>query len=300
MLSIIIVNYNLSEEVVKSILSIRQIVKSVEYEIIVVDNNSFDKYLTNLIELSNKENNIKLVRNIENFGFGKACNIGANRAKGKYLLFLNPDTLIVEDFFSELQLILCEIKVGIIGVSQSVKIGNIDYSAGIFPNVFFEFLNVFFMGRILEALFMGLKNKLNSGAYPVDWVMGSFMLLKKEVFDKVNGFDEEYFLFFEEVDLCKRIKSCGYSIIYENNKYINHYGSKGAKKNYALFTKHFYESKKIYLIKHSNFFLKSTYMTLFVFQIISQIILWLLLSPLNVQKSKGKVKGFISVFRGMF
>ncbi len=142
-LSIIIVNYNLAVEIENCLNSLFEKINSakgmgINYEIIIVDNNSPDKKLPET-EKNFRKNNIYFYYLSENIGFGQGCNFGFSKASGEYICFLNPDTIIKEDIFLPiLDLFECDKSIGIIGPKQQVRSNKFDFSAGFYPNIFFE------------------------------------------------------------------------------------------------------------------------------------------------------------------
>jgi GT2 family glycosyltransferase len=301
-LSIITINYNLAKEIKECVDSVIDKLSGLEYEIIIVDNNSVEKESLGLSAEFQKEKykNLQYYYLDKNVGFGKGCNFGAQKAKGNVLCFLNPDTLIKQNIFPELIAKLKENKsIGMAGpcVTENNKL--FDYSAGFFPNIFYELLNVFFVGRYFEAFTIKGKAKQNK-AINVDWVMGAALFIKTDVFNKVGGFDKDYFLYFEEVDLCYKVIKSGYEIIYLPYVSVFHHGSLTVKKDYSFFTKMFYKSKLIFIKKRYPVFKKNIIQSLMLIQIFSQLFLWTALLPLNKNKSLGKIKGLSSLITMLF
>ncbi len=301
-LSIITINYNLSKEIevcLNSLISVTKNLDNLNYEIIIVDNNSPEKGLK---EVENKfqKKNISFYYLEKNLGFGKGCNYGYAKASGKYICFLNPDTIITEDIFTPiLKLFSKDESIGIIGPKQQTRKPFFDFSAGYFPNVFFEIfallgMNIFVEGFIIYTLAkFTKKQKLN-----VNWILGACLFIKSDTFESINGFDEDYFMFFEELDLCKRVANKNYKILYVPNLSITHIGSVSGKKDYSLYTKRTYKSKFIFLSKNYKSFNKFVMQLLLKLQLYSQIIIWTVLFPLNPNKSKQKLKAFLSLIIG--
>lgn len=294
--SIIIVNYNLSKEICSCLDSIYKNLNITDFEIIIFDNNSDESSLDSLKRkiqtISSK--NITLIFNDKNIGFGQACNRAALKASGKILFFLNPDTLLERNVFREIANRfgneIFDDKIIGLNVHQD---SSIDYSAGLFPNLFFETLNIFSLGRFIEALLTKvLADVLKNDRIEVDWVMGASFIIPKTLFDSVGGFDPDYFLYFEEVDLCRRIKSKGYSVYYLPQIRVIHDGSVSTKKNYYFFTKLFYKGKLIFLKKHSSTKKFAIFKFLLLIHFINQMFLWSLLKNKFPEKAKGKLKAF--------
>jgi len=223
--SIIIVNYKSALLVSKCIESIFQKTEGIKYEIIVVDNDSKD----GSIEVLEKSfgNQIILVDAHENLGFGKANNLGAQYASGKYLFLLNPDTYLINNAIMHLKEFMEDHrKAGVVG-------GNL-YSHDMEPCPSYSLLFDNLKGEYKKSLWATIiKNKIvskvtqnnsfklkpyrnefnYSGFYKkVAYIFGADMMVRKNVFDKVNGFDPDFFMYAEEEDLSWRITSLGYDI----------------------------------------------------------------------------------------
>jgi GT2 family glycosyltransferase len=254
MISIIIINYNLSDEVRSCVESLLNYCGTNGYELILFENGSTQKSIHNLsLELENKSSlKFHYIESKINLGFGQACNKAAKQATNDILFFLNPDTLIENNLIDLLNKnVVAEISKHnfIAGLKvNSTKL--FDFSAGYFPNLFFEFMNVFLIGRFVEAFLIKLKTQFRKSNIQTDWVMGSAFLIKKDLFELLSGFAPEYFLYFEEMDLCKRAKNRGVEVKYFHQLTVNHLGSVGSKKNYYFFTLMFYKGKLLFLKKH--------------------------------------------------
>lgn len=300
-ISIIIVNYNLAKEIencLYSLLSVFETSKQINYEIIIVDNNSPEKDLPH-VEKKIKKDNIRYFYLDNNVGFGKGNNFGFSKATGEYICFLNPDTLVKKNIFSPIiNLLENDISIGIIGPKQQVREPFFDFSAGFSPNVFFEVFNLFSAGVFLEGLLVRLYTTLR-GKQPleVNWILGAAIFIKSETFRSVNGFDKDYFMFFEEVDLCKRVADKGMKIIYYPELEIHHIGSVSGKKDYSLYTIRTYASKNIFLSKHFKLLKKYIMKSLLISQLFSQIIIWVILFLFNKQKSKQKLNAFFYLLK---
>ena len=246
-LSIIIVNYKTPELLKNSILSINENPPSSEYEIIVVDNNSKDG--------SEKVSELPFVTYIalpENRGFSYANNKGFSVSKGEYILFLNPDTIMHK---GTLDNCLSELKgdTGCVGCRLLLEDGSLDYACRrSFPtlkNSFFKFTG---LDRLFKTPFFSGYNLLYlpcDEQYFVECIVGAFMMMPREVFIKIGGFDEQFFMYGEDVDLCLKIKNEGYKIFYDGKSTVLHKKRASSKKSAAA-KKAFYDSMWIYYKKH--------------------------------------------------
>lgn len=296
-LSIIIINFNLADEIANCLDSLYEKLNSTEkikFEVIVIDNDSPDKKLPEVEKEINRENTHFFYLN-ENLGFGGGCNYGFSKSSGKYICFLNPDTIINENIFAPIiKLFEEDNTIGIIGPKQQTKRPFFDFSAGFYPNIFFELFNlagigVFFEGFVV-SLYAGINKHKN---LKVDWILGASIFIRSEIFKMINGFDKDYFMFFEEVDLCKRVSDRGYKIIYIPSLSIRHIGSVSGKKDYTLYTIRTYSSKYIYISKNTKYLKKILMKSLLFIQLFSQLIIWTVLLPINKQKSKQKLNAFL-------
>ena len=245
MISIIIINYRQKDYVLNCIKSIRDKLKC-EYEIIVVNNSSE----SDSFDLENV-----LVSNNPNRGFSQANNAASKRAKGEYLFFLNADTLFLKDFSTVFLNEFEHKDFGAVGISLRYPDGRYQLSYWCENNLMNEFKN-----KKSEDSFKRNDTKIindyisNDIIKEVDWVSGAAMIIKKDIFDSVKGFDEDYFLFYEDADICKRIKQTGGKIYYLPFDGLVHY--KGENVNESFLNDTYYYSKKsqlLYYKKHNNF-----------------------------------------------
>ncbi|MFA6468670.1 MAG: glycosyltransferase family 2 protein [Bacteroidota bacterium] len=295
--SIVIVNYHLSKEIDQCIQSILEWSADVQIEIIIVDN-SVDRDETEaLVQLQTHDRaNIICIFNESNIGFGRACNIGADAAKGKYVCFLNPDTKLVAEIFRPLITLLeSDGSCAVVSPRQQISEGVLDFSAGFFPSVLSELLNILYIGRFLETLWIGATNR--NEPRTVDWVMGAFILISRRHFLDIGKFDPAYFMFFEESDLCKRLKRSGFSIKYVPTLHIDHAGSVSGKKDYRFFTRQFYHSKLIFLRKSYRGLERQLLVIETYIQLAGQLVLWSILFPVKPTKSSQKMLGIIDVLQ---
>lgn len=249
--SIIIVNYNLTDSIRRLLLSVKEHVKGIKYEVIIVDNNSPDRSIENL-ESEFPEFRFEFLNT--NYGFGHGNNIGAKLSKGKYLLLLNPDTYLIENLpLKLLNLAEKNPEFGVIGPQLIFPEGKNQVSYAKYPNIKQELLiAVGLIGPALTLLY-GLKNifSMKRKLYNVNFVFGSCMFIRKGSFEKVDGFDEEYFLFSEEADLCYKIKKIsGEEIIHWTGTKLIHEKSLVTGQNIPLRMKQAYASKLIFFKKH--------------------------------------------------
>ena len=224
-LSIIIPSYNTKDTTYKCIdLLINNLSKTTfKYQIIVVDNHSSDGSTAMLKKFKN--NNFVLITNVKNEGYAKANNIGLRYAQGRTILYLNSDVIIDEtiSFIKILTFLDNHSHVAGLTVKVILPTGKLDMACHRgFPTLwksfcyFIKLESIFKYIPILNSVFCGyhLWNKLNDSIHEIDSPSGAFFLVKKQVVDKIGGFDEDYFMYGEDLDLSYRIKKLGLKIIY--------------------------------------------------------------------------------------
>ncbi|MED5475088.1 MAG: glycosyltransferase [Candidatus Neomarinimicrobiota bacterium] len=257
MLSIIIVSYNVRSFLKQCLKSVYQSNISIPYEVIVVDNYSFDQSCR-MIENDFKQ--VKLFRNKSNLGFSKAVNIGVNKSNGKYICLLNPDTVVKNNSLNELcKYIKNNSDIGVVGA----KIINPDGTTQLaskrsFPSLWVGISKFFGLNSLFpNSKIFGKYNRTYSDEdkiLNVDAVSGSCMVFSRNVFDKLNGFDESFFLYFEDTDFCTRAKDAGFKIIYNPTSKVIHFKGESHKNAPIDIIKIFHNSMSIYFNKHKNKF----------------------------------------------
>jgi GT2 family glycosyltransferase len=247
MVSIIIINYRQKELVLACVDSIRKMIRS-PYEIIIVNNSPE--------EMIGAGEGINVIPN-ENRGFSQANNLAATQAKGEYLLFLNADTEIRNDFLNGAVTALKENNSGAMGMKMYSTDGTFQLSfweENTFSNEKINKRNEErFRSRDTE--FINQVEENHSEVTEVAWVSGAAMLMKKDVFEKVGGFDEDFFLFYEDADLCKRVKEAGYGIYFYPKSDILHLKGENVNEEFSGKT-YFYakQSQLLYYKKHNPLF----------------------------------------------
>lgn len=213
MVSVIIVSYNTAQLTCNCIGSIIKYTIGVNYEIIVVDNASTDNSVSSIQSLFPQ---VQLIQSPQNLGFGSANNLAAQQAKGEFLFFLNPDTILIEnsikmlhDFFVDHEQ---NMKIGVLGCKLIAEDGSINSFGHVFPTVKNN------LGGLWESFEKKVNKRwkdrewfdLKQPYFEIDQVVGADMFLKKSLFENVGRFDPQFFMYYEETDLQKRIKDLGY------------------------------------------------------------------------------------------
>jgi len=259
--SVIIVNYNTTDHLQKCLKAIFNFTTLINFEVIVVDNNSPDRCIENL---PNEFPKVRFFFRDVNDGFGAACNFGVKNAKGKYFLFANPDIIIEQNSLKEIFNYMennsnVALSSGILFGDNGENVHTFNY----FPDLGWEFMEASGKGtgkRIKQLLSNEKVVSKSSVALEVDWTMGAFMFVRAEVFKRINGFDEIFFLYYEDVDLQKRIINLGYKIVVLPSVRIFHFerGSVRSFEGENIYFFHMHRSRIIYFYKHSNFFYRNT------------------------------------------
>ena len=209
--SIIYVNYKTSDLILNSIKSVKEKTKGIFYELIVVDNDSQD----NSLELiKNRYPEVICIQSGENLGFGKANNLGLEKAKGDFVFFLNPDTLLKNDAISILyNFLVRNPNVGACGGNLFDEKNNPTTSFGrVYPSFCRGILSIFYIPplfvRYPKSIFFNYeKNPIN-----VAFIIGADLMIRRSVISSVGGFEPEFFMNYEETELCKRIRGSGFDI----------------------------------------------------------------------------------------
>lgn len=224
-LSIVIVSYNtkqVTEDCVESIN--RSLINTkIKYEIIVVDNNSLDGSAEALQKIAqNKANKLSYFQTGSNLGFGKGNNFGVKKANGKYILFLNSDTIILNRSIEKLYdfYVKNEKQIHFLGP----KLLNADLTPQTSACRFFS-LPVVFAALLLKGDYWNLTRSSPDKFCQVDWVTGACILTTKKHFQQLGGFDENIFMYMEEVDLLYRAKKINLNTFYYPESQIIHLGS---------------------------------------------------------------------------
>jgi GT2 family glycosyltransferase/lipopolysaccharide/colanic/teichoic acid biosynthesis glycosyltransferase len=285
-LSIIIVNYNVREFLHHALVSLQKAMKGIRGEIVVVDNASDDGSIEMVRRRFPK---VHLIASKTNLGFAKANNLGLKQARGKFILLINPDTLVQEDtlqvmirFFEE------NPDVGLAGC----KIMNPDGTFQLacrrsFPAPWAAFTKM----TGLSALFPGsrLFGRYNltylspDETYELDAVSGSFMMVRREAYEQVGGLDEDFFMYGEDLDWCFRIQRAGWKNYYVHSTQIIHYKGESTKRSSLNEIRTFYQAMHLFVQKHLSSSLVFAFLIRFAITVSSRIaIIRAFLRPLAV------------------
>lgn len=273
LVSIIIVNWNAGHQLRDCILSIQEYGGQCVESIIVVDNQSDDQSIAMIEPLKFDLPQLKIIQTGENAGFGRACNIGATYADTDYLLFLNPDAALYPDSLQKIISYMQEDaqqQVGICGVQLIDSNGHIAKSCARFPSAAGFTTHALGIDRIFPKLGHKMLEWSHDQTRVVEQVIGAFFFIRREVFVKLNGFDERFFVYFEEVDLSKRANQNGWKSVYLAQAQAFHSGGGTSEQVKAKRLFYSWRSRVVYGYKHFNY-LSATW-TLFTTLIVEPIV----------------------------
>jgi GT2 family glycosyltransferase len=229
--SVVIVSFNTRDLLRDCLKSFAEQSAGITTEVIVVDNASKDKSAD---MVAAEFPDVRLIRTEVNLGFAGANNLGFPHATGRYVLLLNSDAFLKPQALQRcIQHMEQEPKVGIGGARLIGRDGGWQPSARLFPSPLNQFLIISGLSaKHQQSKFFGRADRTwaNPGIQAdVDWVPGAFSLIRRDALEKVGYFDESFFLYFEEVDLCKRFKEAGYIIRYYPDVEVVHWGGESSK-----------------------------------------------------------------------
>lgn len=262
-IDIVIVNWNSGDQLFECVESIMEYHRPSVSKIIVVDNNSIDG--------SEKKVNgipqVQLIKSSYNLGFSKACNLGAKYANNDLILFLNPDTRLFLNSFNGISKFMdLNQNAGILGIQLLNDEGSIAKSCSRFPSA----LSYFYSALGFDLIFPKTGKMMNEWDHlttcAVDQVIGAFFLIRRNLFIDLNGFDERFFMYYEEVDLSLRAKNIGLESYYYANAQAFHKGGGTSEKVKAL--RLFYSLKSRLLFTKKNLRLHQFISVFFITMII--------------------------------
>lgn len=252
-LSIVIVNYNVEYFLEHCLYSVRNAIKNIDAEVLIVDNNSVDGSVN---MLKQKFPEFYLIENKDNVGFAKANNQAMRIAKGEYILLLNPDTVVEEDTFEKcIAFMNSHQDCGGLGIKMIDGQGEIlKESKRGFPTPWASFCKMsgltalFPTSKKYAQYYMGHLSYEETNQ--VDILAGAYMMMRKECLDKVGLLDEDYFMYGEDIDLSYKITLGGYKNYYYPEAQIIHYKGESTKKSSLNYVYTFYNAMAIFARKH--------------------------------------------------
>ena len=283
--SIVIVSFKVKDFLKICLTSIYQETKNLEFEVFVVDNNSQD----GSVEMVQSEfSQSQLIANKKNEGFAKACNQAIKKSKGQYILLLNPDTEIINNAVYKTWYFMQQKKdAGIAGCRIQNNDGTLQTSVRRFPDLASHVIILLKLHNFYPNIKSIKKYYMSDFAYnetkAVDQVMGAFYMIRREVLKKIGLMDEHFYIWYEEVDLCKRALKAGWKTYFFNNTQIIHQKGKSFGRRSKLVKQLiFNRSLLYYFFKHHNGF---SYLVLLLLYPIS-LIITAVLQLLGIEKKR--------------
>lgn len=241
-ISIIILSYNTKDLLHACLKSLFNHVDKERCEIIVIDNASTDESASMVRKYFP---HVTLILSDKNLGFAKGINLGVKAAKGKYFLFLNSDAAISDDSIEQMILLMkSNENIGVVGGMLRNQDGSLQRSFGTFYN----------LPSVMKMLMGGDAAETFRNTFPhpksVDWVNGGFMLVRKDVYDAVHGFDEDFFMYIEDMEFCYRVKKLGYTVYIHPHAIVTHVGQGSSNRSFAV--QHIFKGLLLFYKKHKS------------------------------------------------
>lgn len=223
--SIVTVSYNGRDLLRQTLDSVFSVIRGIDFEYIVIDNASQDDSVAMIREYFPQ---VKLIENKDNIGVAKAYNQGVQNSQGKYIVFLNPDTVLESNIIAGLaQFLEDHPEVGIAGPRVLWPDGQFQLGAGGFASGYLAFWgHYFFLGRLSRGKFPSFwiqQRFFQTKPQQLDWLAAVCMIVRREVFQQVGGFDEKFFVYAEDTELCLRARRAGWGVCYCPQFSIYHY-----------------------------------------------------------------------------
>lgn len=286
-LSIIIVNYNTNEFLRQCLTSLYDLEHLVSFETIVVDNNSNDGSCK---MVRGDFPQVHLLKNNENVGFAKANNIGIEMARGKYIFLLNSDTKVVGDALEKMVQFLDNHPNVAVVTARLVYPDLSDQGvARTFPtpiNAFFgrrSLLTRLFPNNRFSQKYLVSRKHTSDEPFEIDWVSGACLMVRKKVIEEIGPLDEEFFMYWEDADLCFRIKQRGWKVICVPEATVIHYEGKSTPRKSSRLILEFNKSVYRFFRKH---YIRSSFEMMNFVAILGLTLRTLVLLALNVFKEK--------------
>lgn len=307
-LTIIVVSWNVRDLLRCCLRSIRDsaLTGDLQFEIVVVDNASSDGSPE---MIAAEFPDVRLVANAENRGFTAANNQGLALSQGRFLLLLNPDTEVVGDALPTMvRYMEAHPEVGAVGPQLRYPDGSLQSSRRRFPTFATALVESTVIqewwtdNRFLRRYYMA--DTPDHVIQPVDWIVGACLMVRREVYERVGGLDERFFMYSEELDWCRRIKSAGWTVVYLPDAVVVHHEGKSSEQVVAARHIYFHSSKVRYFSKHHGRFqgeiLRRFLLTTYVYQLAREGVKWLVghKRPLRMERIKAYSQVLRSGLRG--
>jgi len=238
-LSIILVNYRSENNLLQCLLSLERFLIDINHEIVIV-NNDAEEFL---LEIKKNFPQAVIIEQKENVGFGRAINAGAEISEGEILFILNPDTEILDDLNPIVEILEKNPEIGAVGPKLLGENGKIqEWSTGV---------EISFLDLIRNNLGLPRSKKIweSLATRETYWISGAALFIPREIFLQMGGFDENFFMYFEDNDLCRRIRGVGKKLLYFPEVAIRHWGGKSSQDSQKQ-KQYFFASQDYYFQKH--------------------------------------------------
>ena len=248
LLSIVVVSWNTRELLAECLESILKDSSGIEHEVFVVDNASTDGSQAMVEE---RFPTVNLIQNPQNFGFAKANNQALRQSAGKYILLLNSDTQVLPGAIGGLfGFMEKHSSAGAAGARLLNRDGSLQFSCSPEPSLWREVLRLFHFPGVRPDGTYSMAGWDLTAPQEVDTILGACIILRRSILDQIGLFDEDFFMYSEEVDLCTRIRRAGWSIYWAPQSKIVHYGGQSTGKIASDMSIQLYKSKILYFRKH--------------------------------------------------
>ena len=252
-IDIIVVNYNSTNCLIKCLESVLLHLNGYQTNIFVEDNETNGS----IGAVEARFDKVRIQKNIENIGFGAAINSALKKGESPYVVILNPDTSLPDhSLVSAIEFLEINKGIGIVGPRIYEQDGSIQGSARRFPTLLTSvfgrkspFTKIFPNNPITKKEFLCF-NCVNNKEIDVDWVSGACMIVRREAIQQIDGFDERFFLYWEDTDLCKRLKNAGWRVVYFPSACVVHLVGQSSSQKPFFSTLHFHRSCYYLFKKH--------------------------------------------------
>lgn len=246
-LSIAVISYNTRDLLLACLQSVSERTTGVDYEVIVVDNASHDGSVE---AVRAHFPHVTVIENAENSGFAKACNQAAVVSSGRYLLLLNSDTVMQRGTLRTMvQSLDWDLDVGVVSCLQRDETGRVLRSCFPFPSIRDHVRYSETLPTVVRRL-VGAPSQMDfTQSQDVEWANGACLMIRKAVFDRLGGLDERFFMYFEDVDLCRRVRQLGYRVRHVAEGEVVHLLGRSSRNRHGL-NKQWELSRIRYVEKH--------------------------------------------------
>lgn len=255
LVSAIVLNYRSPRDTVKCVRALREQTLAGRMEILAVDNHSLDDSIGFMRAQLRDLPNVRIVEQRDNLGYGKGNNEAAKLARGTYILIINPDNVLPRDGVARmLEALESDPDAGVVGPALVYPDGTTRPSARTFPSPVDLFRKRVFPMAWHKEYEEERKRQCSAPAVDIDWLVGACLLLRRDLYEKLGGFDERFFLFFEDIDLCRRIHGMGKKVIYLSSlAVLDRKGRLSGSSIFSLFTR---KTTRIHLASALKYFAK--------------------------------------------